>query len=316
MSPDREKSPARRVGLFDSGLGGLSILRVLQEQSLAVSQASNFVYLADTARCPYGDRTAEQITEFVEQIVCFLDAASVDAIVMACNTSAAVAVQAAKELANVPVYDLIEPTAEYTAANFTRVGVVATSTTCRRKAFSNAIQKRSTTCEVRNIPAPDLVPLVETGSFDGPLVEETIRKYADELRAFKAEAMIFGCTHFPFLAEAFKRLLPDISFIDPAVHLSDWLYKSQSNFAPRDKSVAIENFKKNAYFTTGSAESFAKGAELCLELRPGSLNDSVCAIELAQLESFGRKALRANLSKTSSYAIPFEHLQINAPSAS
>ena len=271
----------RRIGLFDSGVGGLSILKYLEEQAAASGIPVKFVYIADTARCPYGDRSEQEITRYVEQIVSFLDSSGVDRVVMACNTSAAVAASRAQEVSSAPVHDLITPSARYVAARYKRVGVIATSTTCKKQAFSRAIKNLNADCEVIEIPCPDLVPLVESGQLAGPVVDATIAKYVDQLKEFNVDALIFGCTHFPFLNDAFEKALPGVQLINPAEHLSTLLLGVREE---KERIPRAVDFQKSVYFTTGSAESFANAAELCLKLQAGTLSESICAMGVDQLE--------------------------------
>ena len=301
MNDNTANGRVKRIGLFDSGVGGLSILRFLEKQAATMAVPVKFVYFADTARCPYGNRTSEDISRFVDEIVSFLDSSGVDRIVMACNTSAAVAAKRARDISSVPVHDLILPTANFVAQNYKRVGVIATSTTCQKKAFSSAVANITTDCEVIEIPAPDLVPLVESGKLDGPEVESTIQKYVDELKACNADSLIFGCTHFPFLEDAFRKLLPSVAFIDPAVHLSMELLGAAKPSAEKEKSAQL-NFRKNVYFTTGSAEAFSTAAERCLGLSTGTLSESICSIALEQIESF-QVVAPAEIGSTSAHAV-------------
>lgn len=291
----------KRIGLFDSGVGGLSILRYLEKMSASLAVPVKFVYFADTARCPYGNRSADDISRFVEEIVSFLDSSCVDAIVMACNTSAAVAAGRAHEISSVPVHDLIKPTANFVANKCNRVGVIATSTTCQKRAFSRAIAQVNPNCQVLEIPAPDLVPLVESGKLEGSEVEATIQKYVDELKAFRADSLIFGCTHFPFLEKAFKKLLPQITFVDPAVHLGMELLGCQPGQLESAKPENL-NFKRHVYFTTGSADAFSTAAEQCLGLASGTLCDSICGMALEQIESFQIEPI-SEVSNTGSHTV-------------
>lgn len=273
----------KRIGLFDSGVGGLSILRYLQEKALASNlDDMRFVYLGDTGRCPYGDRSSNQIRTYVEEIICWLNGAGVDSIVMACNTSAAVASGLARHLSEVPVYDLISCASSYAAANFENIGVVATSITCRSRAFSEAIQYKNPRCRVLEIPCPDLVPLVEKGVLEGQLVEDTISKYTKKLREAGVDSLIFGCTHFPFLEKVFRQQLPEtVKLIDPAWTLGLELLGNKS--PENSSSVNEEAYRRNTYFCTGDTENFASAAESCLKLKRGTLRNSVCLLPAEQI---------------------------------
>ncbi|MBX9685052.1 MAG: glutamate racemase [Candidatus Obscuribacterales bacterium] len=275
-----------RIGLFDSGVGGLSILRQLQER--CPNEALRFVYLADTGRCPYGDRSTNEINSFVEQIISWFNSAGVSKVVMACNTSAAVSGIRARELSLNPIYDLISSAAKYAASNFQRIGVIATSATCKSKAFSKAILEKNPAASVIEIPCPDLVPLVEQGLLSGKLVDQTIAKYTEQLNQFDIDSLIFGCTHFPFLQNAFAgQLSSGVTYIDPAVHLSNELF-GLSAMAEK-KEEQMQKFQKNTYFCTGDSEKFADAAELCLKLDAGTLRNSVCSLSVDELQKLGPK---------------------------
>ncbi len=271
-----------RIGLFDSGLGGLSVLRQLSSRLGA--SAHSFVYVGDTARCPYGDRSAGEISHFVSQIVGWISDQTVDSIVIACNTSAAVAGDELRKTVSVPVIDLIGVTANFVAANFNRVGVIATSTTVKRKAFSRAIHERDSHKHVTEIACPDLVPLIERGLGDSKEMDAALKKYCDKLLKENAEAVILGCTHFPFVDAALTRLLGDrVQLIDPAVLLADAIAQSIANanansnlsnpqaaltcdIDARSKTYTNGNAKisRSHIYTTGDPSRFRETAKICL----------------------------------------------------
>lgn len=264
----------KRIGLFDSGVGGLSVLK-----QLACTQDSpmQFVYLGDTARCPYGNRDKSEIETFVQEIIAFLTNFQLDAIVMACNTSAAlakdVAVEAAKRVPSLALFDLIEPTAQYicTQGSIKKLGVMATQATVRAKAFSQALAKNSFAGQVVEVACPLLVPIIESGRLSKTEVQEelknALRPYLSELKG--SDAIVLGCTHFPFVERFIKELIEtefkadypaSVTLIDPAVVLCQEVFKLKS-----DKNIAV-NYMSSAFsiYTTGSAESFKAGAEACL----------------------------------------------------
>jgi glutamate racemase len=189
----------------------------------------------------------------------------------------------ARHLSEVPVHDLISCASTYAAANFENIGVIATSITCRTRAFSEAIQYKNPRCRVLEIPCPDLVPLVEKGILDGPVLADTIAKYTNKLREAQVDSLIFGCTHFPFLEEAFRKQLPDtVRFIDPAWTLGREIFSNSADeFSP---AANEEAYRRNTYFCTGDAEKFASAAEFCLRLSKGSLRNSVVSLPLEQLQ--------------------------------
>ncbi len=284
---------SRRIGLFDSGVGGLSVLKALQESALIDGLDLRFIYLADTGRCPYGNRSRAEISRYVEEIVSFFNAAGVDQIVMACNTSAAVAEGLARKLAKMPVQDLISTASRHVSQKYSRTAVLATSTTCKSQAFTKSIKTLNPDHAVVEIPCVDLVPLVESGLFSGSQIDQTINKYVKEIISFQADSVIFGCTHFPFLKDAFRsQLQHEISFIDPANYLKldfSASHRSSSRVllpaTDTETACRIDAFKKTTYFCTGCPESFAKTAELCLNIAEGSLKNSVVFLSEAELQT-------------------------------
>lgn len=263
---------AIRIGLFDSGVGGLSVLRRLQQLAkLDATHAFEFVYLGDTARCPYGNREPAEIREFISQIVAFLGQRNVHHVVMACNTSAAIGLNHARQVSTVPVHDLISPTAKFVAANYRRVGVMATQSTVRSGAFSKKILYHAPECQVFEVACPKLVPLVEAGCLSGDEVKAALVEYTSKLEEWDVEAIILGCTHFPFMLDAVRALLPKrVALIDPADFLGRQMIFDLSLATTPERWLEElpepEAFQYNtSFFTTGSPHSFAQIAAVCLE---------------------------------------------------
>ncbi len=258
-----------RIGLFDSGVGGLSVLRQLQSFATGNGQDVKFVYFGDTARCPYGNRTQPEISVYVQEIVTWLNLQQVDAIVMACNTSAALAYDAARQLASVPVLDLISSTAAYAAKNATKVGVMATASTVKSKAFSKAIQKLTPAIDVLEIGCPELVPIIESGKFDDPATMVILSRYVKEMQEQKVDALILGCTHFPFLRNAIERLAGStITLIDPAEILTNSGKGVLQRFVSETSQLEFNQFEdvsfNTEFFVTGDPDAFANSAAKCL----------------------------------------------------
>lgn len=260
-----------RIGLFDSGVGGLSVLKELQAYASSSGRDIEFVYVGDTARCPYGNRTADEIRFFVEEIVLWLNEQKVDAVIMACNTSAALALPYAKLASSVPVIDLIGPTANYVSTIATRVGVMATAPTVRSRAFSRAITSLNPQAQVFEIACPDLVPIIESGKIDSPGTEKVLLKYVDAMKEAKVEAIILGCTHFPFLRKHLQNLLGgDIKLIDPAESLTaesigvlkKFINETSSHLETEE--LAPDVAFNTRFHVTGIAEQFSIAASICL----------------------------------------------------
>ncbi|HEY9789756.1 MAG TPA: glutamate racemase [Candidatus Obscuribacterales bacterium] len=288
MAPAESSTPIR-FGLFDSGLGGLSVLRRLHQLASACqSRTFEFVYLGDTARCPYGNREPAEIREFLLQIISFLANQGVDHLVMACNTSAAIGVDFARQVSPVPIHDLISPTAKFVASRFRRIGVMATQSTVNSAAFSRQINYHAPEAQLLEIACPKLVPLVEAGEVYGDHVKAALMEYSSKLEEFEVEAIILGCTHFPFLARALRDLLPDtVQLIDPAEMLVRQLVSDLGLNVPVEQTEEPVAFlhptHPGVFYTTGSPTTFAQTASICLGKDHASLVPS-SDVQLLPLE--------------------------------
>jgi glutamate racemase len=203
------------LGLYDSGLGGLTVLAALRRAGVD----ADVVYFADQAHVPYGDRTDAELYGFLEENFRLLEAQHADAIVMACNTSCAVAARnGGFPPTRLPVLDLIgNAAAALRETRFARIAVFATAATVRSGAYRRAIAVQAPHIEVIQIAAPALVPLVEAGL----AATDQAREAVDDLcRALPSdvEAIVYGCTHYPLLDGHFARSLPPgVARIDPAL---------------------------------------------------------------------------------------------------
>lgn len=201
------------LGLFDSGLGGLTVLRRLRD---AVPSA-DVLYFADQAHVPYGDRSETELIQLMRTNLSWLDARGVDAIVMACNTSCAVADRYGWPALSTPVLDLIESAAlAVERTGLQRIGVVATAATVHSGAYTSHIVRCVPTARVVEIAAPALVPLVESGELHGERPRSAVREVC-ALLPRDVEAVILACTHYPLLDEHFAAVLgSNVLRLDPA----------------------------------------------------------------------------------------------------
>jgi glutamate racemase len=175
------------------------------------------VYLADQANVPYGGRDDADLARLAAANVAVLEAAHVDAIVMGCNTSCAVAAKRGWPLARVPIFDLIAAAADdVVARGLSRIGIVATVATAASGAYGDAIRARRPGAVVQEIGAPALVPLVEAGMIGGAIARAAVAEAVAPLSG-SLDALVLACTHYPLLAEHFAAALPGVPLIDPAV---------------------------------------------------------------------------------------------------
>lgn len=206
---------ARAIGVFDSGIGGLTVLRELA----AVLPSEDFVYLGDTARLPYGTKSNEIIIKYSRENTEFLLAKGIKLLVIACNTASAVALHDIGRDTIVPVVGVIEPGARAAAAASRngRIGVIGTEATIASGAYTRAIQQLKPGVEIYTRACPLLVPLVEEGWTDNEIAERTVAYYLDSLKASGIDTLLLGCTHYPLLREMFRRVLgPGVKIVDSA----------------------------------------------------------------------------------------------------
>jgi glutamate racemase len=202
------------IGVYDSGLGGLTVLAALR----AAGIGDDVVYFADQAHVPYGERTDADLHGLLTANLTWLKEHGTDLVVMGCNTSCAVAARLgwpATEF-RLPIQDLIVNCARsFAGTAFRRVAVVATPATVRSHAYATAIAKIAPQVDVVEVAAPLLVPLVEAGQSDGEPARAAVREAVAELPA-GVDALVYGCTHYPLLDAHFAAALPGVARIDPA----------------------------------------------------------------------------------------------------
>lgn len=229
----------RPIGFFDSGIGGLTVLRSAHRQFAD----ENFVYLGDTARLPYGTKSSDTIFKYTLQNIKALCRLNVKAIVIACNSASTSVLQARlnqehnqlleKALRGqhgaIPLFNVIEPGAESAlkVSLNKRIGVVGTRATVDSKAYPNALASLDSTVNVFQIAAPLLVPLVEEGWETDPITNLVVYRYLTPLLSEQVDTLILGCTHYPALFESFRRTVgPGIQLVDSALAITNLLQKS------------------------------------------------------------------------------------------
>ncbi len=208
-------NPQRRIGMFDSGLGGLTVLGAIQRRIGAV----DVTYYADTAHVPYGDRPLEEVSGFARAIIAKLSESDPALIAIACGTTCSAFDRLGWPQPKAPLIGLVEPGARaaVSATGNGSIGVVATNATIRSGVFERAIRAMRDDATVTSIGAPALVPLVESGRWDSAEARDAVAAYCSSLAAAACDTVILGCTHFPHLVRWFSAALgPDVRLIDPA----------------------------------------------------------------------------------------------------
>jgi glutamate racemase len=248
------------IGVFDSGFGGLTVLKALLE----VVPEANYLYFGDTARLPYGSKSVETVARYACEAAKFLEQQDAEMLVIACNTATALAIDQIRQASSVPVVGVIEPGAQQAklASRDRKVVVIGTDATVSSHAYHKALSALN--LEAREKACPLLVPLVEEGWIDHPVTEQVARIYLNE--AFSdgfasADVLLLGCTHYPLLKPLLQRVAPDhVTLVDSAestaLAVHSILKADQS-----DVQVDPQEAKKSRqlrFFVTDSAEKFRR----------------------------------------------------------
>lgn len=213
-SPSLVRRPT--IGVFDSGFGGLTVLKALLE----VIPEADYLYFGDTARLPYGSKSAETVARYAVEAAHYLEARGAQLLVIACNTATALALDRITAAAQVPVIGVVEPGAGAASAATTnkKVVVIATDATVSSHAYQRALESRQ--LQAREKACPLLVPLVEEGWIEHPVTEQVARIYLEEAFAdgFRdADTLVLGCTHYPLLKPLLRRVAPGhVNIVDSA----------------------------------------------------------------------------------------------------
>lgn len=201
------------IGIFDSGIGGLTVARAIYERLPREST----VYFGDTARVPYGPKSPDTVRRYSLEILDWLLGQHVKAVVIACNTSTAHALETLQQHSPVPVIGVIDPGARAAAAASAAgpIGVIGTAGTIASNAYARAIQRRRPDARVEQRACPLFVPLVEEGWFDHPAADLIAREYLEPLRQARVDTLVLGCTHYPLLKPLLQRVMGnDVRLID------------------------------------------------------------------------------------------------------
>ncbi|MGC2172410.1 MAG: glutamate racemase [Candidatus Sulfotelmatobacter sp.] len=251
------------IGVFDSGFGGLTVLKALLE---LVADA-NYIYFGDTARLPYGSKSVETVTRYAVDAAHYLEAHSAELLVIACNTATALALDRITAAAHVPVVGVVEPGADAAASvsKNRKVVVIGTEATISSHAYRKALESRG--LEVREKACPLLVPLVEEGWVEHPVTEQVADIYLGEAFAdgfHEADTLVLGCTHYPLLKPLLRRAAPPhVSIVDSAESTARAVAGRLQKLLPSAPTAHQERraFPRLKFFATDSVEKFRRLGE-------------------------------------------------------
>lgn len=266
MSAESRMQTAKEapVGVFDSGVGGLTVAREIMRQI----PDERIVYFGDTARVPYGSKSKETITRYSRQIVRFLEKQQVKAIVVACNTASAYALDEIEKEIGIPIIGVVKPGAKV-AADTTKngnIGVIGTEATVESRIYSRYIEEIKPSVKVLGKACPLFVPLVEEGLWQDPVTDEIAMRYLSELIDSNIDTLILGCTHYPLIRSTIGRIVgANVTLVNPAYETARELKQllAKKNLLNPRKPELGEN--RHRFYVSDAADKFKRFANSILK---------------------------------------------------
>lgn len=254
---NRSDQPA--IGILDSGVGGLTVVKEVMRQL----PAERIIYFGDTSRCPYGPRPREEVLRFTLEIVRFLEQFPLKALVIACNTATAVALDEVRKRTSIPVLGVIEPGARAAIRTTTRgrIGVIGTQGTVRSRAYEKALRRSSSHLYIVSHACPAFVPLVESDCGGTEEARRVVESSLAPLKEYRVDTLILGCTHYPLIANLIGEVMgEDVHLISSAEETAREL---KAMLAQRNLLASEEHalLRDHHFYTSGDPEFFRRIAE-------------------------------------------------------
>ena len=246
------------LGIYDSGIGGLTVVKALKQ----MLPAENVVYLADSKNMPYGSKTQQEIITFSKNNIDTLKQYNIKAVLIACNTSDSLASEAIRQIYDLPIFGVIEPAARK-AVNQTKnkkIGILATEATINSKAYEKAIHKIDQEIQCTSISCPKLVPIIEQGNNDDKLYE-VLMEYLSPALENGVDTVILGCTHYDVLYDYIKEKYPDLSITSSSRSVIEEL----EGMLKENDLISIEKDKDDIYLSTSDTNDCNDVASTIIE---------------------------------------------------
>lgn len=264
------------IGVFDSGVGGMTVVSSIAR----MLPGERIFYYGDTARCPYGDRSPDEVYRYTVESLDYLVSQGVKLIVVACNTATAIALPRLKVRYSIPVIGVIQPGAQ-TAVRATatgRIGVIGTEVTISSNAYANEIHKLSPDADVFSLACPKFVPLVESGQLTGEavqtVVDESLRPFFDR----EVDVLILGCTHYPLLRDRISAAMgSNVELISSA----DETARRVKHWLSEHRQLAQDETPGHRFFTTGDGSRMTRAAKALLSVQ----NPDVVCLDVRHLKT-------------------------------
>jgi glutamate racemase len=249
------------IGIFDSGIGGLTVVRAIMN----ALPGYDIVYFGDTARTPYGNKSSETVIEYSLQNTEFLIHQGAQLIVMACNTASSVATEAVKNKFNIPIHEVISSAVQHSlmATRKSIIGVIGTRATISSGIYEKKIKERNPNAKVFSAACPLLVPLVEEGWLKKPETRMIVKKYLHPLKTKQIDTLILGCTHYPLLKSIIQHKIgKKVRIIDSSISVADEI-KTFLSASPEIDAVLSKN-RSARFFVSDITDQFKKTAGFVL----------------------------------------------------
>ena len=248
------------IGVFESGIGGLTVAKEIMRQL----PGESLVYFGDTARVPYGTKSKNTVCKYSRQIAKFLLTQKVKAIVIACNTASALAMEELEQMLDVPVIDVVQPGARMAAVSTrnNKIGVLGTRSTIQSGIYERYLHKINPELTVVSKACPLFVPLVEEGLFEDRITEDVVDRYLHDMKEYEIDALVLGCTHYPLLRGVIGREMGEtVKLVNPAYETA----KSLKDMLKENNLLASgEKKAKHEFFVSDGVEQFLSFANSIL----------------------------------------------------
>ncbi len=264
-----------KIGVFDSGVGGLTVLR---EMCAQLPQES-VIYFGDTARVPYGNRSKGEILRFVREIIAWMMDLDVKMIIMACNTSSALVLEEVRSEFPIPILGIILPGARAAVRSGRNIGVISTQATADSNAYKQAVLEIDAAAKVWQVGCQEFVPLIEGNRIRDPYTLAMAKRYVEPLIAQGIDTLVYGCTHYPHLAPVFQEFLPEhITLVDPAKHLT-LAAQQELEILGLSNTSASSKAQPTEFYVSGDPAQFAQVSKQWLGYEPEVGKVSVATLE-------------------------------------
>lgn len=251
------------IGVFDSGVGGLTVAREIMRQI----PNERIVYFGDTARVPYGSKSRETILRFSRQIVHFLKTKDVKAVVVACNTASALALETLRPELNIPIIGVVKPGAKVAAESTEngKIGIIATESTIESQLYTQVIHSHNPQAQVFGKACPLFVPLVEEGWLKDPVTVEVANRYLEPLLETGIDTLVMGCTHYPLLRSTLRQIMGEkVTLVNPAYETARELKNLLEAHGIANDGLQIPQGSRHQFYVSDAANKFKRFANTIL----------------------------------------------------